>query len=165
MRGQERSRPWKYGREGQENPAGRALAVICDVTEEDESCDHGQGNGKDFGRLDIIFDDAAFPTIPTIFPNLCMNILRNGGTALSPWTSRGLFYCNREALKVMVTPKKREDHRDVASIWGLTGSSAVDTSPAFASPRARWWNLTRELGLEYAPFGINVNALCPGFLL
>ena len=24
-------------------------------------------------------------------------------------------------------------------------------------------NLTRELGLEYAPFGINVNALCPGF--
>ena len=27
----------------------------------------------------------------------------------------------------------------------------------------RWVNLTRELGLEYARQGIQVNALCPGF--
>ena len=33
------------------------------------------------------------------------------------------------------------------------------------TPLHRLENLTRELGLEYAQMGINVNAICPGFYI
>jgi NAD(P)-dependent dehydrogenase (short-subunit alcohol dehydrogenase family) len=35
--------------------------------------------------------------------------------------------------------------------------------PAYNAAKGAVVNLTRELGLEYAAIGINVNAICPGF--
>ena len=52
---------------------------------------------------------------------------------------------------------------NVASTWGLTGSSGLFPVPAYNTAKGAVVNLTRELGLEYAALGINVNAICPGF--
>ena len=52
---------------------------------------------------------------------------------------------------------------NVASVWGLVGSSGLFPVPAYNSAKGAVVNLTRELGLEYAAMGINVNAICPGF--
>ena len=52
---------------------------------------------------------------------------------------------------------------NIASMWGLAGSSSVFPAPAYNAAKGAVVNLTRELGLEYAKHGIQVNALCPGF--
>ena len=77
---------------------------------------------------------------------------------------QGVFYCSREALKVMVKQKSGKII-NIASIWGLFGSSSIMPIPAYNAAKGAVVNLTREMGLEYAALGINVNAICPGFYL
>ena len=48
-------------------------------------------------------------------------------------------------------------------MWGLAGSSSLFPAPAYTAAKGAVVNLTRELGLQYATRGIQVNALCPGF--
>jgi len=48
-------------------------------------------------------------------------------------------------------------------MWGLAGSSSLFPAPAYNAAKGAVVNLTRELGLQYATQGIQVNALCPGF--
>ena len=52
---------------------------------------------------------------------------------------------------------------NIASMWGLAGASSIFPVPAYNAAKGAVVNLTRELGLEYAQQGIQVNALCPGF--
>ena len=75
----------------------------------------------------------------------------------------GVFFCAREALKVMVAPGQSGKIINIASMWGLAGSSSLFPAPAYNAAKGAVVNLTRELGLEYARPGIQVNALCPGF--
>jgi len=73
-----------------------------------------------------------------------------------------VFFCAREALKVMVAQQSGKII-NIASIWGLAGSSSLFPALAYNAAKGAVINLTRELGLEYAKQGIQVNALCPGF--
>jgi NAD(P)-dependent dehydrogenase (short-subunit alcohol dehydrogenase family) len=52
---------------------------------------------------------------------------------------------------------------NIASMWGLVGASSVFPIPAYNSSKGAVVNLTRELALQYAPYNIQVNAICPGF--
>ena len=58
---------------------------------------------------------------------------------------------------------KRGKVINVAPMWGLMGTSGLMPFPAYSAAKGEVVIFTRELGLEYAPHGINVNALCPGF--
>jgi NAD(P)-dependent dehydrogenase (short-subunit alcohol dehydrogenase family) len=140
----------------------KALQIECDVAKE-EQVEAMVGKTIDsFGRLDILFNNAGISDntngVPTpLHEYSTENWMRIIGVDL-----HGVFYCAREALKAMVK-QKRGKIINIASIWGLAGSSSIFPAPGYCTAKGAVVNLTRELGLEYAPFGINVNALCPGF--
>jgi NAD(P)-dependent dehydrogenase (short-subunit alcohol dehydrogenase family) len=140
----------------------KALAVICDVTEEDQVVAMVKETVDTFGRLDIIFNNAGVSDNTNDIPKPLHEYSTEWWNRVIAVDLQGVFYCSREALKVMVKQRSGKIV-NVASIWGLTGSSAIIPVPAYCSAKGAVVNLTRELGLEYAPFGINVNALCPGF--
>lgn len=73
----------------------------------------------------------------------------------------GLFYTCRAALKAMV-PQRQGKLITVASMWGLAAPAGVFPRPAYAASKGAVVNLTREMALQYADRGIQVNALCPG---
>lgn len=75
----------------------------------------------------------------------------------------GVYHGARSALALML-PQGRGKIVNVASVWGLVGSSGVLALPAYSAAKGAVINLTRELALEYAAHGIQVNALCPGFV-
>jgi NAD(P)-dependent dehydrogenase (short-subunit alcohol dehydrogenase family) len=73
----------------------------------------------------------------------------------------GLFHTCRAALSVM-NRQGRGKLITVASMWGLAAPAGAFPRPAYAASKGAVVNLTREMALQYAQRGIQVNALCPG---
>ncbi len=137
----------------------RAHAVRCDVTDEAAVVSMVESTLATFGKLDIIFNNAG---IADPAPSLIHEYPTENWKKVLAVDLDGVFYCCREALKVMFE-QKRGKVVNVASMWGLTGGSSVFPIPAYNAAKGAVVNLTRELGLQYAPHNIQVNAICPGF--
>jgi len=141
----------------------KAVAVICDVSKEADVVRMVKETVDTLGRLDILFNNAgiADPKLSGA-PMLMHEYATEWWNGVLAVDLQGVFYCSREALKIMVKQKSGKII-NIASIWGLAGSSSIMPIPAYTAAKGAVVNLTRELGLEYAAMGINVNAICPGF--
>jgi len=137
----------------------RGLAVRCDVTDEQEVAELYRTVVAELGRVDILFNNAGIAD-PT--PQPLHTYPSEDWHKVLAVDLHGVFYNCREALKVMVGQGSGKII-NVASMWGLFGASSVFPIPAYNTAKGAVVNLTRELGLEYATAGIQVNALCPGF--
>lgn len=135
----------------------KAYAVQADVTAE-ESVEGLVGEAAQrLGRLDILFANAG---------------IAGGGqpaheTPLAVWNRviavnlTSVFLCARAAARVMI-PQGSGKIINTASIYGQVGSFS-GTSPEYTAAKGGVVNFTRELAIEYAPHGIQVNAIAPGF--
>lgn len=107
------------------------------------------------GRLDILVNDAGiFPTVPVLdmSPDDFDRVIRTN--------LRGTFLCSREAALRMRTQGSGGRIVNVTSIDALHPSS-VGLAHYDASKHGVW-GFTKNLALELAPHGIQVNAVAPG---
>ena len=135
------------------------LAHRCDVTKEDEVEQMFHAAVTAFGTVDILFNNAG---IGDPEPSMLHEYSTGNWDKVLDINLRGVFLCSRTALNVMV-PQGRGKIINIASMWGLAGTSSIFPLPAYAASKGAVVNLTREMALQYAPHGINVNAICPGF--
>jgi len=134
-----------------------ALAVRCDVSKEDDVKAIVERAVERFGAVDVLFNNAGIADAAPVHEYPTENWHQVIDVDL-----HGVYYCARECLKVMVGQGSGKII-NIASIWGLAGASSVFPIPAYNAAKGAVVNLTRELGLEYATQGIQVNAICPGF--
>jgi NAD(P)-dependent dehydrogenase (short-subunit alcohol dehydrogenase family) len=139
----------------------RAIAIRADVSDEQQVATMVAETVRTLGRLDILFNNAG---VADANPTPIHQMSSADWHEVIAVDLHGVFYCAREALKVIVEQGGGKII-NIASMWGTAGSASIIPMPGYTAAKGAVVNLTRELGLEYAPLGVQVNALCPGFYL
>jgi gluconate 5-dehydrogenase len=73
------------------------------------------------------------------------------------------FHLSREVGRRIMIPAGRGKIINLASIAGLRGNPPGMQTIAYNTSKAALINFTRALAAEWGQYGINVNAICPGF--
>jgi gluconate 5-dehydrogenase len=133
----------------------KVVPVETDVTREDHVARMVQTAIDSFGSLEIIVNDAG---IASISPSVAMTA--EEWRKVIDTNLTGVFLCARTAAREMVK-KKYGKIVNIASIYGAVGD-IFPAAPYYAS-KAAVVNLTRAFAIEWAPYGITVNAIAPGF--
>lgn len=127
----------------------------CDVSKQEEVQALVDDTVKNFGRLDIIVNNAG---IAAMSPATEISVEEWNKVVSVNLT--GVFLCARTAARQMI---KQGGGKvvNIASIYGAVGD-VFPASPYYATKGAVI-NLTRDLAVEWAPYKIGVNAIAPGF--
>jgi NAD(P)-dependent dehydrogenase (short-subunit alcohol dehydrogenase family) len=138
---------------------GRALAVTCDVTGEDQVEEMFAGIVKEFGALDILVNNAG-----TAIRKPALELPLEQWRQVIDLNLTALFTCSRVAARHMKArrPPSGGCIVNVASIMGLSGG--IFPNASYQASKGGVVNLTRALALEWAAERIRVNAVAPTFV-
>ena len=133
----------------------KARPFQCDVSKADEVNALVDDTVKNFGRLDIIVNNAG---VAAMSPATEISV--EDWNRVVSVNLTGVFLCARTAARQMI---KQGGGKivNISSIYGAVGD-VFPASPYYATKGAVI-NMTRDLAVEWAPFKINVNAIAPGF--
>jgi NAD(P)-dependent dehydrogenase (short-subunit alcohol dehydrogenase family) len=76
---------------------------------------------------------------------------------------RGYFILSQQVAKRSMIPRKQGRIINIASIAGLGGNPPEMTTLAYNTSKGAVLTFTQALACEWGKYGINVNAICPGF--
>ncbi|MBM3346637.1 MAG: glucose 1-dehydrogenase [Betaproteobacteria bacterium] len=132
---------------------GRARAYAIDVTRRDSVTGVLSAIVADFGRLDILVNNAAVGKPVPFLDTTDEDLQRVLGVNL-----KGVFIVAQEAARQMV----RQGQGRIVNVASLAAHTGNDRQSAYAAAKGGVVALTRVMAFELAPLGINVNALSPG---
>jgi NAD(P)-dependent dehydrogenase (short-subunit alcohol dehydrogenase family) len=133
---------------------GRRTQVLeADVSRVDSIRDMVAAAHQEHGRLDILVNAAG------------MNIRRPSDAftegdwdGLMTVNLKSAFFASQEAARVM----RRQGHGRIINVGSLTFEQAVPNVTLYAISKGGMRQMTRQLAVEWAKDGINVNAIAPG---
>jgi 3-oxoacyl-[acyl-carrier protein] reductase len=131
-------------------------AVKADVTSSQEVADLVNGTIAEFGKLDILVNNAAFAP----HPKSLFEIPEEEWDQTLAVNLKGAFLLCREAGRHMVAAK----YGKIINISATSGMSPVVNLAHYNTSKAGLHMLTQEVALELAPFNVAVNCICPGII-
>ncbi len=131
--------------------AGESISV-CDVADESAV----EAAFKTLERIDVLVNSAGIAVRKN-----ALEITREDWDRVIAVNQTGTFLCARAAGRRM---KEQGGGAivNLASIMGFSGG--LFPNPAYQASKGAVVNLTRALALEFAPYGIRVNAVAPTFV-
>jgi NAD(P)-dependent dehydrogenase (short-subunit alcohol dehydrogenase family) len=136
---------------------GTAIAHEIDVTDVAARAGLFAEIGRQFGRLDLLVNNAAIVGIPALAPALTETLEHFERVMSVNFTAAFAL-----SQKAAVTFMQKQCGGAIVSVSSVGGSAAQFNSTAYCSSKAAIDAMTRNLALEWAPLGIRVNALAPG---
>jgi NAD(P)-dependent dehydrogenase (short-subunit alcohol dehydrogenase family) len=139
-----------------EQYGGRVVPMKADVAQIKDAEAMVQRAISEFGHLDILVNNAGISAVAEAEDMSSTQWQSVIDTNLS-----GLFYCAQSAARPMLRSGAGKII-NIASMYGISASSCISQASYVAS-KAAVLGLTRELAVEWAPRGLHVVALAPGF--
>ena len=108
-----------------------------------------------FGKLDVLVNNAGIATTTA-----ALDLAEEDWDAVLDTNLKGAFLCAQGAARVM----KDAGGGAIVNVASILASRVAGGVAAYAASKAALVQLTKALALEWARYGIRVNALCPGYI-
>ena len=155
-----------------------ATVAACDLKDKAPDLLQELGDGASYHKCDVSDADAAEELVDAVVGqhgrlNILINnagIARDGLILLfqpEEWRKvmavnlDGAFNCTRAAARYLLRARKQGRVVNVSSVVGEAGSAG---QVAYAASKAGVLGLTKSLAREFAPRGVTVNAVSPGYI-
>lgn len=135
---------------------GRAIGMRCDVSDLQQIKHLMSETMEQFGCINILVNNAGVAVTKSIIDTTEEDYDKVFDTNL-----KSLYFTSAEAVKYMIEAGCEGRIIHIASIGGLKGTKNIAT---YSASKAAVLNLTKTMALEWARYGITVNAICPGYV-
>ncbi|MDD5018090.1 MAG: SDR family NAD(P)-dependent oxidoreductase [Eubacteriales bacterium] len=125
-----------------------------DITSENDVASCFAAIKEKFGRLDVLVNSAGIITfvkmdkLDSVTWDKVVNI-----------NMRGTFFCSREAAAIM---KEQKSGAIINISAGAAKTGGINPSASYIASKGGINSLTFHFAAQLAPFGVRVNAICPG---
>ncbi len=130
-----------------------AISFSADITDVQQTEAMAKAAMNAFGQIDILINSAGINIrgpIDEITPEDFSKVMQVN--------VNGTWLCSRAVIPFM----KENGSGKIINLASTLGLVGLANRTPYASSKGAVVQMTRALGLELAPFNINVNALCPG---
>ena len=135
---------------------GRATPVKTDVTKEDEVASMVERAIDNYGTVSILVNNAGI-----LYPTRIDHVTKVEWDQVLDVNLNGTFLCSKAVLQTM----KEKRYGRIVNMSSSAGRSVSTLGGIhYTAAKAGVLGLTRAMAKEVAPFGITVNAVCPGLI-
>jgi NAD(P)-dependent dehydrogenase (short-subunit alcohol dehydrogenase family) len=130
--------------------------VVCDVADPNAVAELFVAVGDRLGGLDVLVNNAgiAGPTAP------CEALALDDWQHTIAVNLTGQFLCAQKAIPLL----KASANASIANLSSAAGRFGYPMRTPYASSKWAVVGFSKSLAAELGPFGIRVNAICPGFV-
>ena len=132
----------------------QALGVAGDVSDQAQVLANVQQILKRFGKVDVLVNNAGI-----ISKKASERVDAESWRRTFAVNVDGVFFWSQAVAAATMIPRRGGAIVNVASVAGLT---AIPNSAAYVASKHAVVGLTRALAVDWAQYGIRVNAVCPG---
>ncbi|OGA30735.1 MAG: hypothetical protein A3G80_06725 [Betaproteobacteria bacterium RIFCSPLOWO2_12_FULL_62_13b] len=142
----------------------RAMPVradVCNAKQVNEMIDECV---RTFGRIDILVNNAggSMGTPTRLPPKVIGDVTEDTWDLVIDVNLKGTFLCTQAAVKYM----KEQRSGKIVNISSMAARMGdLQTSPHYSAAKAGVLGLMRHVAKEVGRYGINVNSICPGYIL
>lgn len=144
-----------------EAEGGAAHVVALDVTDYASIKSAIAHAETEAGAIDILVNNAGVSTTQRL-----VDVTPEDYAYVMDTNQRGAFFVAQEVAKRMITRYKgdpKKQHR-IINIGSAAGLRVVPELGLYCMSKAAVVHMTKAMAVEWGRFGINVNAICPGYI-
>jgi NAD(P)-dependent dehydrogenase (short-subunit alcohol dehydrogenase family) len=132
----------------------KAVGVACDIRDPEQVAGAFDTVEAELGAASVLVNNAAGN-----FPVPAEDMSPNAWRTVVDIVLNGTFYCSREFARRQIAAGRPGSIINIGAAYAWTGGPGFAHS---AAAKAGVKNMTESLAVEWAPYGIRVNALVPG---
>lgn len=133
---------------------GTCLPIAQDVLDIEASAKAVARAAEGLSGLDILVNNAGYERVK---PSL--EVDEDTWDAVVDTNLKGAFFCAQAAARVMVA----RDGGAIVNLCSLTSFVGIPTAAPYGASKTGLLGMTRALAAEWAPKGVRVNAIAPGY--